>query len=118
MFKFSHFFLLFLNGVSYSPGWLQIPNVSKDVLELLNLLFRVLGLRQVPPRPVYVVLGTNPRALCMASRYSINQATSLAQLIIFLFFILINITLKKNHITAVGLKKLFYCLNATFKTEY
>lgn len=84
MFKFSHFSLLFLNGVSYSPGWLQTPNVTKDVLELLFLLFRVLGLRHMPPHPgyvVYVVLGTNPRALCMASRHSINQATSPAQLI-------------------------------------
>lgn len=86
MFKFSHFSLLFLNVVSYSPGWLQTPNVTKDVLELLILLFRVLGLRCVLPHPeyvVYVVLGTNPRALRVASRHSINQATSPAQFIIF-----------------------------------
>lgn len=63
----------FFEAVSCSPGWPPTWYVAEKDLELLTLLSpppKCWNYRFVPPHPVYVVLGPEPRALCVLGKYS------------------------------------------------
>lgn len=74
--------------VSCSPGWSQTHNVARDILNSCSscLSLPSAGISDMHhPHPVYMVLGTEPRASYVLGKHSSNGATSISHIVFCLF---------------------------------